>query len=1024
MTKGSAKTLLERAVILDSETLGLSRGSGIHQIATYTYASNKVQSWTLDPSIVVVKSAQAQDITKLASSAFDQHRLVEFETWKQSLEALINIDLKRDLRHQLTQEEFHSHVEKLFPLLRGTFLNQQGAQYGNLLNRVWSPDEVLAQMGIGETAPEIERTMAQVLSPGSSFNQAIQGKTIWGANVNFEAKQFGAYVAATGNEAIKHTMETFTDSPDPFYVTGVEINRAKVLAAKTGDFTEVWKAYLAHPGRPGETQVRDILDVARAYRGYGRQLGLTDVQSSYFGTSMDTMFKLFGSTEQDPKLAAEYIQAKQAHTATRDVGFTEKYVLEKLIHHTEALQHVKEGTPYGKHLLAEAEQKRGLLYQSAQYFAREELVGKEISTRLTLQQIQRAHQSIAREGSVLVTTGVGSIWETVVETPSQGQQSMLRSGSAKESFTSVEELIGHFESIGRNQEFGTSPRDIWTQLQGGLAAADDKEHFLTQAVEWARGAEEQVFKSKTEEILSTVSRRTRGPWVNSLAEEAIQGIGHLTPASKGVLGLGALAIAATAGYFYAKGGDYQRGQRPNGSMVSYSYQDWAAAQDARQATYIEGMGEQGVAGQTRKQNTDFGSPYQGPWTSSQVLINQELLADREKWLREQYGAVHSTEDYGLFSAFGAFKELSLQRQGYSFVSEGVPVNAASYGMKGNLVGIDLTKGNWKVSADDADTILIKRGGIRGAISSFFGQNQGYSFRLAGIDSPEVAHANEGFHAPQPHGEESAIIFQRMLADSKSLQLVFDPKQTTYGRALGAVIADGKNLNYELVKQGQAAFLPFGKSENAIIDYGPLKAMEARAHGANQGMWQTPWAQAFYDISQESRNRITFNTFTKPERIVESGAKLSALSLMEQAQAQGRYTEANAQAASEIGKQLDQNRLKPDYNNGPEMFHPPRVAHESYIPELMADQIGFMKTHGTGEGQNKFSRRNGYGNLDKAMVLDSLGTTNTVWRHKSSQAFEMYDTRSTMAQERKARMAENQRAVNQTVFNSGIGHYLM
>ena len=80
-----------------------------------------------------------------------------------------------------------------------------------------------------------------------------------------------------------------------------------------------------------------------------------------------------------------------------------------------------------------------------------------------------------------------------------------------------------------------------------------------------------------------------------------------------------------------------------------------------------------------------------------------------------------------------------------------------------------------------------------------------SIRMAGIDAPETAHADR---AAMPLAENSKIALQSMLNGGSNIELLIDPSNMTYGRTVGFAFADGKNLNLELLRQGQAAYLPF------------------------------------------------------------------------------------------------------------------------------------------------------------------------------------------------------------------------
>ena len=55
---------------------------------------------------------------------------------------------------------------------------------------------------------------------------------------------------------------------------------------------------------------------------------------------------------------------------------------------------------------------------------------------------------------------------------------------------------------------------------------------------------------------------------------------------------------------------------------------------------------------------------------------------------------------------------------------------------------------------------------------------------------------------QPYGTNSKKCLSELIRESSSLKFKSDG-QDNYGRSLGWLVADGKNLNYEMIKQGCA-----------------------------------------------------------------------------------------------------------------------------------------------------------------------------------------------------------------------------
>jgi hypothetical protein len=205
----------------------------------------------------------------------------------------------------------------------------------------------------------------------------------------------------------------------------------------------------------------------------------------------------------------------------------------------------------------------------------------------------------------------------------------------------------------------------------------------------------------------------------------------------------------------------------------------------------------------------------------------------------------------------------------------------------------------------------------------------------------------------------------------------------------------------------------------MIDYQVMRGMEEGARGGQRGMWQHPYWQAMYDVTK-GRDRPTFNTLTKADKIVESKSNMDMVSLMQQAQDQGMYSSAAAIEASRIGKFRHRgvDSVKPVVVTGNTASH-----YDGYLQDMLRDTANFTKTHGSrrSDSAGAFSSRSGYRNFDKAMVLDSMGHTNSVWSRRRLAAFDKYGTGDQQAADRKGRMMMAQQQVNANIFNSLQNH---
>ena len=1052
----SSHDLLKNALILDTETTGLARGSGIHELAIFDLDKQEVHEYLLKPQLVFARDRNhLQDVTRLASSSLDEHFVVPgISTWRDLIVAQVSMETGKS---GVSIDDVQRSLAWSNPFLADALKKNK---YPHLMGKPDSPQQLhvrakrLADMGGVRAELGKQTALEDVLRPGSAFLRKLRGKTIWIANANFESKMLGAQIdgmvraahdvqARRNIEGMKRMMETQNPSiSDPFYVTGKEVNAARAFAQQTGDWTHVWKAYLANPPRAGQTAVRDIQDVTRAFMSYGRKLGLTNVKDQYFGNAIDLTYRLFGSLEEDPATARRMLLFDEVHRAAEDAAISENYVLRRAVKYTSALQEVAEGTTRGQELLTRAMAGEGELAEAGKYFARLDQLAGDIQRVNLVKRVARAQEDLLRQGQTFQVSGISGFQRMKQLTAGDQPVEVVRAVHSRTPFSNMRDVVSFIDERQSYQEAGTTAQELYGRMSEFLSRGDNKRELLSQWVESETTTEmagrkmgivEAKIKAEADMLLATENRqmgkvvtRQFGQKASDIMRSGLSGISRGTLMKGAVAGMGA-ATAAGMLWSMTDGNKMEpRVQAP--SIVSFNYHEWLERQaqfsGSRQhdSQGRDGLAPTGIAERTRRFMTDFGSPYKGPMTSNAIMADQELLREREKWLREQYGARHFDPVDGVFGLYGAFKDINMfGRQGYRFVQGGTPVRYANkMGLRGNLMALNLSDGNWKVSADDADTITIRRGGVRGALANMFGMNKGYSFRLAGIDSTEVSHGSTSYHAPQPHADAAAEAFRSLIKGSKSLELVYDPTNTTYGRMMGAVIADGKNLNFEVVRRGIAAHLPYGKADKSMIDYQALKKLERSAYQAERGLWAHPWARSFYDFSEASGNRMTFNTLARKDRIVEKTAVMSQLALMETAQSMGFYNTADRMAASQLGKFYD---IGAD-NVAPVMFDQRNAPHNNHLHEMLRDTADFVRTKGTGRQGNKTSRRGGYGNLDNNMSLDTMGTTNTIWNKRKLRAFDSYGTQSKLRKQRRQRMAEEQRRINQQFGVSSINHHRM
>lgn len=430
-------------------------------------------------------------------------------------------------------------------------------------------------------------------------------------------------------------------------------------------------------------------------------------------------------------------------------------------------------------------------------------------------------------------------------------------------------------------------------------------------------------------------------------------------------------------------------QPERSSYLIPSYNDWFKSQAQmfgssesfvramREKTgYIEGMQEEGMAAKLRKLTTDFGSPYTGPGYSDQTLQYNELLRERQRKLRYAYTARHLEYTGDIRNMIGRFisntfkpPEQAPERNMRSILSS-TSLGATPYK---SLRGQNLTKvsvsGNYKINVEDADTITLQRNlGSGGMKDFFFGRknNQSMSIRLAGIDAPETAHQNRG---AQPYAEAAKRIAVDMINRAKNVEVVFDDSDSTYGRRVGVVYADGVNVNLELIKRGAAAYLPYrSNKKRPIYDTQEFEAAEQTAYKSKRGMWRTDYFRSYKQIAQASGQTVTFNTLVNPSKVANSSSLMTMYSAMKTAENFGMYhTESQMALAdatlslSERAKSSRQNIFKPDFNqnewrDASLAVTQPTNSILTGMYELQSDLQGLINTKG-GSQANKHSALN-------------------------------------------------------------------
>ena len=145
-------------------------------------------------------------------------------------------------------------------------------------------------------------------------------------------------------------------------------------------------------------------------------------------------------------------------------------------------------------------------------------------------------------------------------------------------------------------------------------------------------------------------------------------------------------------------------------------------------------------------------------------------------------------------------------------------------------GVPQTLTGRVVAIADGDTITI-----------LDSANTQHRIRLEGIDAPE---------SHQAFGEQSKQSLSEMIF-GKDVSVTFQ-KTDQYGRLVGKIILDGRDINLEQVKAGMAWHYKFYEDEQTPEDRDAYAKAEAEARAARRGLWQDPNPTEPYQFRKEEK----------------------------------------------------------------------------------------------------------------------------------------------------------------------------
>ena len=128
-----------------------------------------------------------------------------------------------------------------------------------------------------------------------------------------------------------------------------------------------------------------------------------------------------------------------------------------------------------------------------------------------------------------------------------------------------------------------------------------------------------------------------------------------------------------------------------------------------------------------------------------------------------------------------------------------------------------------VKITDGDTLVV-----------LDADNTQHKIRLSGIDAPETN---------QPFGKRSKEALSALVAGQR-VEVDWH-KHDRYGRIVGKVIAQGKDVNLDQVRTGMAWWYRKYANEQSLVDQGIYAAAEAKARVTGVGLWTdkdpiAPW----------------------------------------------------------------------------------------------------------------------------------------------------------------------------------------
>ncbi len=132
-----------------------------------------------------------------------------------------------------------------------------------------------------------------------------------------------------------------------------------------------------------------------------------------------------------------------------------------------------------------------------------------------------------------------------------------------------------------------------------------------------------------------------------------------------------------------------------------------------------------------------------------------------------------------------------------------------------------------VRVDDGDTIVIA-----------WGPAEAETVRILGMDAPETRHVEHDIPYDQPFGPEAVAFTRGIFAAADRVELVRSATLDPYGRTLGYVLVNGKNVSVLLLAAGLAVETVSVFGDNGLPE--PAAACRDAASAAGPVPFESPY----------------------------------------------------------------------------------------------------------------------------------------------------------------------------------------